>query len=169
MNFWWLVNLNSSPMLLFHWPAASVVPASDAVGDDGSEGQIRSVKKLSGSLVPFKLTRRLKTGISTPRGPLQFTAKRQDGKTALTFLLLLSTECLGICRMAIRRVSFLVKAVLLLSLLVIYMHTCNVAKHAREFCEWKWFSGSTSDQNKCSEEFSNNHTNSSKDKGQFAL
>ena len=155
-------------MLLFHSPAGPVVPASDGVGDDGGVGQMRNMKKLSGSLVPFKLTRRLKTGISTPRGPLQLTVKRQDGMTAFTFLLLSSTDCLEICRVTKLRVSFWWR-LLLLSLLLIYMHTCNMAQHAREFSDWKWFSGSTNDQNKCFEVVSSSHTNSSKYKGQLAL
>ena len=67
------------------------------MGDDGGEGQMWRVKKLLESLVPFRLTRRLNTGNSTIFGPVQLTAKRHDGMTALIFLVLSSTECLEIC------------------------------------------------------------------------
>ena len=134
------IGIDYSPaMLLFHWPAAPVAPASD----DGCGGQMRSVKKLSGSLVPFTLTRRWKSGISISCGPLQLTAKRQDGMTALRFLLLSSTECLEICK--VTRTTWSVFSMRLYYYCHYLWYTCSVAQYARKFGGWKRSSGSTRD------------------------
>ena len=96
---------------------------------------MRRLKKFLISLVPIRLIRRIKTGISSPCGPFQSIAKRHDGMTAPTFMLLLSTESLEICKVCMKEIIHAFAHVLLTAIVIILIctiHNCIAASQFRK-------------------------------------